>query len=447
MSQEREHTRFSPSRSEQFFLCPGAPNLLARTPARPSTSYADEGILAHTILEAGLNNRCTNATQAIIAADYDCIIDSYFDNVVKLNDFKASINDALDYVWNLLDELNKLYGDAQMFVEVRVNPPINSAPGEAAGYCDIAIYSAKARALWVIDYKHGAGITKAVLGNTQIKQYAAGFVYDPASPIANAVDTVEHVTMVIIQPRAFHPHGDIREYTTTPLELADYLMDLDTQIEECLKPDAPLVPGLEQCRFCDAASTCPARERAALAVVSQQFASVRDIKAPNMPAPETMDVARLGYIFQHKDMLVKWLGDVTKHIYQLQMDGVLVPGTKLVEAEAKRHWFGEEEERAVKLAALIGCKPDDLYRKSFQTITEAEDMVVRAFKNNVARNRKKQAAEDAKKMFAYFTTKESSGNLTVVTDDDPRPPANRALKSFTQLAGLIPPSNTGDRNT
>ena len=375
MSQEREHTRFSPSRSEQFFLCPGAPNLLARTPPRPSTTYAEEGVLAHTILEAGLNGRCTNASQAIIAADYDCIIDSYFQNITALNDFKASINDALDYVWNLIDELNKQYGDAQLFVEVRVNPPINSAPDEAAGYCDIAIYSAKARALWVIDYKHGAGITKAVLGNTQIKQYAAGFLYDPATPLGDGVKNVEYVTMVIIQPRAFHPHGDIREYTTTPLELADYLMDLDAQIEVCLDPTAPLIPGIEQCRFCDASSTCPARESAALAVVNMQFASVRDIKAPNMPSPESMDVARLGYIFQHKSMLSKWLDDITKHIYHLQMSGVNVPGTKLVEAEAKRQWYGEEEDRATKLAALIGCKPDDLYRKMFNTITDTDSNI------------------------------------------------------------------------
>lgn len=440
MMQERGHTRFSPSASEQFFLCRGAPNLLARTPARPNSSYADEGNLAHHILEIGLRNKCVNATQAIALSDYDGLMEAYLPDEHKMRDFKASVNDALDYIWETIDTLDGLYGDVQMFIEVRVNPPITSAPGEAAGYCDIAIYSANARLLYVIDYKHGQGVAKAIVGNTQVKQYAAGFLYDDASPV-NA-DMVDRVVMVIVQPRAFHPDGDIREYEASPLELSDYLIELDMVIEECLDPAAPLTAGEEQCRFCDAATTCPAREKMALAAVSSTFASIKDIKAPNMPAPADLDVNRLGYIYQHKDMLTKWLNDIENHIYQLQMKGVNVPGTKLVKPYASRVWHGQEPQRALDLAALIGCQPVDLYRVSFETITHLEKMVVEAFKSRVGRGQKKKAAEDAKQYFAYFTTKESSDKLTLVAEDDERPAANRVLNSFHQISGLLPPPTT-----
>lgn len=440
MSGERKHTRFSPSRSEQFFLCPGAPNLLARTPARPSTTYSEEGNIAHAVLEAGLRAKAQNATQALEESEYGFgILEAGYGHIVKnITEFKSSINDALNYVWGLMDALPD---DAQLYIEVRVDPPINSAPGEAAGYCDIAIHSATARILYVIDYKHGAGVTKAVHGNTQVKQYAAGFLYDPASPVDK--QTVDTVVLGIVQPRAFHPDGDIREYKTTPFELADYLMELDEQIELCMQPDAPLAPGADQCRFCDARSTCPAIERQALAVAGNNFASIRDVKAPNMPSPESLDVSRLGYIFQHAPMLRGWLNDIEKHIYALQMNGVNVPGTKLVEADAKRTWYGTDEERAKNLSNLTGLPESEFYRTSFKTITDVQELVVGSFKARVGRGRKKQAAEEAKKMFAYSTIKQSSGTLTLATDDDPRPPFNRALKAFDGVAGvLLPPTTT-----
>lgn len=432
MSQEREHTRFSPSRSEQFFLCPGSVNLLARTPARPTSIYAEEGIRAHTILEAGLRNGCRTAKKAIECSVH-CMDEDFEDGLIP------AITDALQYIWEIYDNLNATHGDAQMFIEVRVDPPISSAPGEAAGYCDVALYSAKARHLWVIDYKHGVGISKAVVGNTQVKQYAAGFLYDDQALVdKNNVDTV---TLVIIQPRAFHVDGDIREYDTTPLELADYLIELDENIEKCMKPDAPLIPGLEQCRFCDARATCPAIEAKALATVSDQFRTIRDVRAPNLPDVNSLDPQRLSYIKQMMPLIKAWFDDVDKLIYELNMNGVHVPGTKLVEADAKREWYEQDEvKRANELAALIGCEPTDLYRIKFETITAAQQMVVSAFKARVSKGRKKQAAEEARQLFAYFTIKQSSGNLTVVLDDDPRPPANRALTSFGQIAGLLPPS-------
>lgn len=443
MANERQHTRFSPSRSEQFFLCPGSVNLLARTPSRPTSIYALEGEIAHTVLEAGLRNRLNNATDALEHTEFGMgVLEELYGEVVKnVNEFKASINDALDYVWNLVDTIEAAHGDAQLFIEVRVDPPITSSPGEAAGYCDIAIYSAKARHLWVIDYKHGAGVAKAAVGNTQVKQYAAGFLYDDSTPVDK--NNVDHVTLAIIQPRAFHADGNIREYTTNPLELADYLIELDEKIEEAMRPDAPLVPGVEQCRFCDARSTCPAVEAKALAAVNTQFANVRDIAEPKLPAPSTLDIARLAYIAQVKPLIMAWFNDVDRHLYELMMNGTDIPGLKLVEAQARREWHGEEKERAEKLAAVIGCDVTELYRATFKTITDVEKMMVDAFKDRVGRGKKKQAAEDAKQMFAYFTTKQSSGNLSVVSEDDPRPPANRALSSFNQVVGLLPsPTNT-----
>jgi len=429
---DREHKQFSPSRSETFFKCPGSVNLLARLPAREQSIYADEGTIAHEVLEAGLSNRCINATQAIEASIHCC---EDFDV-----EFKGSINDALDYVWQLMEDVNKEFGDAILYVERFVNPPVAAAPGEAAGYCDIAVYSAKARRLWVIDYKHGKGIAKAALGNTQVKQYAAGFLFED-NAVVNAA-YIDLVTMVIIQPRAFHPDGEIREYDTTPAVLFDYIMELDEAIELCQDPSAPLIPGDEQCRFCDARSSCPAIQALVVNAVNPAWSRIEDVKQVQLPDIKSLDINRLSYALQMSDIISIWINGVKGHADELLRSGIPIPGFKLVEVHPKRKWYGDDEEDIAKrLAATIGCPVDEVWTRKLITITDAEKLIKESFKKRVARNRRKQAAEEATQTFAYFTLKQSSGTTTMVPNDDPRPAADKVAQAYSGIAGLISPPN------
>lgn len=437
---EREHRTFSPSKSERFFNCPGSTNLLARLPSRATSPYAEEGHVAHDVLEAGLRNGCTTAHEAIkhsVHADHP--------KTQGYTDFHHSIQDALDYVWNLMEELDIMYGDAVMFVERYVDVPSHTAPGETGGYCDVCIYSAIGRVLYVIDYKHGVGVAKAAEGNTQVKQYASGFLYEENAQI-NAAD-VDKVVLVIIQPRAFHPHGEIREYETTPLELSDYLFELEEAIEACQQPNAPLRPDISWCQFCDARSSCPALAQSAVAVILDDAQkAVQDVTDRTLIDPKELDVGRLAYVLKMKPLIMTWLNGVESHADELSRLGHEIPGFKRVEAQARREYYGNRDELAQKLAALIGCDINEVYREpALLTITDMEDKLVQAFKARVGRGKKKQAAEEAKQMFAYFTLKQSSGNTTLVPLEDKRPAINKAQLMFGGISGLIPPPTNEEK--
>jgi hypothetical protein len=439
---EREHKRFSPSRSERFIPCRGSVNLIERSTPRPDTAWAREGRIAHEILEAGLKNNAKTATEA---QGYSAFKGQDLTPHIRSSivEFKASINDALDYVWGKLEELQLYYDDVVLFVEVQVDPPVASAPGEAAGFCDIAIYSAKARRLWVIDYKHGAGIAKAVVGNTQVTQYAAGFLYDAKQYVDPA--SVDIVTLVIIQPRAFHKDGDIREYEVTPQYVKEYLAYLDGVIADALRPDAPLNPGEEQCRFCDARDKCPAAQSLALSVVNKQFINVGDVAAPKMPDPKALDMQRLAYIKSMRSFVESWFDACDDALKDNIMKGQPGHGYKAVEAHAQREYDAAaypEPERVKALASLVGCNDWELYNVKLKPLTEMEMLVKDAFKRRAGHGRKKKAAEEAAQMFAYFTIKRSSGTLTIVEDSDPRPPANLAAKFYSQLPEIAPPPTT-----
>lgn len=430
MHSDRIHKDYSPSQADRFFACNGSVKRVRNSPARPPSKWAIEGTTAHEVLEAGLRGGHQTAEQAIEASVH---LFTEFDA-----EFKSAINDALDWVWDKMDELNLAYGDAQLLVEVPVHVPTLNRPGDADGHSDIAIWSATGRILYVVDYKHGAGLVKAIKGNRQVMQYAAGLVFGKTIPGLDD-DAVDRIVTVIIQPRAFHPDGEIRDYETTPAMLYDYLLQLDEVIEACEKDDAALVPGEEQCKFCEARDNCPAIEAKSLSVVNEHFHTIRDLKAPMMAEPSTLDVQRLAYIAAAKPLLMAWFKGVEERIDILLRSGLYVPGNKLVDSYAKREWFGDENEQVTKLAALIDCKPEDLYVTKRRPLTDVEVMVGDAFKARAGKGQKKKAAEDAKRAFAYFTLKQSSGVLTVVPEDDERPAVNLAAQKFASVPVLPPP--------
>lgn len=439
-TEEREHRDFSPSKSERFFNCHGSYHRIKAVPVRETSPYALEGSIAHKVLESGLIHGDEVVLWAIKHSPYDGhpLTKGY-------HDFHYSIQDALDYIWDVMSNLNEAYGDAVLSVEAYVNPPVSLAPGEAAGYCDVRIHSAKGRILYVIDYKHGAGVAKAAEGNTQVKQYAAGVLYGDT----NAIDplSVDKVVLTIIQPRAFHPDGDIREYVVSPLELVDYLIELDEVIGKCLEPNAPLTPGVSWCQFCEARSSCPAlRQTTVAAILGDAEKQIEDLTKRTIPDPRSLDVNRLAYVLQMKPYIQSWLSDVEAHADELSRAGFNIPGFKRVETDRRRKYSGHREELAHKLAALIGCDIKEVYKEpSLLNITDMEDKVVQAFKSRVGRGKKKKAAEDARIMFAYFTTKESSGSTVLVPLEDRRPAVNRVEQTFGSIGGLITPPNPKEK--
>lgn len=430
--------------------------MLARTPVRPSDEYAKEGNDAHDVLEAAVKNGVRNAKTA--HHDYSSVF--MYDLNTLTNQFYFSIQVALDHIYSILDEYSQY--EPQVWVESYVDPPLPSAPGEAGGYCDVCIYIEQLGLLFVIDYKHGAGVTVSAKDSKQIKQYGAGFLYEEHAKVDPA--KVNEVILTIVQPRGQHPDGLIREHSVTPYELYEYLLELDDKVQACEREDAPLNPGETQCMFCDARTLCPAREAQALQGAVATFSQIRDFTPDTLPSPGAMDMDRLGLIRYHAPQLRKWLKDVDDHCEELARGGHHVPGAKLVQTQARRKYYGEDRHVARKLAALIGERYSEeavaaydkvmhdhpvlqrMFSHRLVPVTEAEKLVVETYKSRVGRGRKKKAAEEGKQAFAFLTLKQHSGSTVLVDEDDPRPAVNKAQNSFKNVAALLPPPPNSQEN-
>lgn len=436
---EREHRRFSPSQAERFSVCTGSTSLLARVPARPSGPYAIEGTTGHEVLECGLANGIRTAREAHEASIHCCVeLDEEYGGPYE--NFYFSIQVALNHVYSIL----AANPGSVVWLERRVSPPVENAPGEADGFCDILIWCPGIATLYVIDYKHGAGVSKNVVDNKQVMQYGAGALYGVDAVVdPQLVDTV---VLTIIQPRAFHKDGMVREYEITPWELYEYLGELDGWIAANLDPRAPLVPDdngktTDHCRFCDAKTLCPAREARALSPlmeVGNKLITIENVTAPSLPEPSSLDRMKLGRIRAAAGMLKKWLDDVDDHVKELLMQGFDIPGAKLVEVKERRQWYGDPDDTAKKAAALAGKNVDELMTKpKLLPLTQVEAMVVETYKLRAPHGKKKKAAEEAKQAFAFLTIKQSSGNLTVADDTDPRPAVKGRVEAFNQIGGAL----------
>lgn len=446
MTQERKHKKYSPSQADRTFMCTGSRALLDRVPARPSGAFALEGTDAHTVFEAAIKYRVSNAEVAHKEYVPQLILED-LDN--GYNDFYRAIQEALDYVFGLLAD----NPDALIWVENFVNPPTPSAPGEAAGYSDCIIWLPSKRELHIIDYKHGVGVTKRAKSNRQATQYAAGVLFEDNARVDPNI--VEAVVLTIIQPRSFHADGEVRTYSVPVYEVWDYLQELDEKIAESEEGYGTLVPGEVQCQFCDARTLCPAREALGLNVALPGVDQIEQFAESELPHPSSLDMQRLAQIRYHAPALRKWLDDVDKHTNELARGGHVVPGAKLVETQAKRKWYGTEPEAAKRLAAMLGERKseeaidayfalvkhfpvlDKMYTQKLIPLTTAEALVVDAYKQRVGRGRKKKAAEEARQAFAFLTLKQTSGNLVLVDEDDPRPAINKAQNTFGQIAGAL----------
>lgn len=427
----RKHSIYGASAAYRRFLCPGSVRLTRALPEFPSNPFQRDGQEAHELLDYALKNGYWNAKEAsIMAGRYE------LDSKPEAGDRFNAVNVALHYVQDILEA----YEDAVLYVEHFFEMPSN-VTDQGWGWNDIAIHVPSLSLVYIIDYKHGAGVGVDHIENKQLLQYGTGAVLGSGHMDADTI------VLVIIQPRCFHPAGSHpREWVVGKDRLEAFVEEFDTNVIECEDPNAPLIPGETQCHWCPAAFTCPAREAKALQIVRADFKTVKDITQANLPDPATLPMDRIAYIKAAKKYLLDWLADVDDIAFRHAMGGGYVPDHKLVEARAYRRWYGDPKEVNENLKLLAGVDDDDVFfPRTLKGITETEDMLVAAFRDRAPKGKKKQAAEDAVQSMAALTIKESSGNLSLVHISDRRPAVDRAAQTFKTVQSLPAPTMETDK--
>ncbi len=400
----KAHSDFGGSVIGRVIACPGSVPLCNSVPERLSSSYADEGTFAHALGEKHLRAGNFDAQQSI---GDEIESDKLASKKIVTTEMAAAVQVYLDAVQAEMVKTE----DAILLIEERFTLPISSADeGEVFGANDALVYHPSTGRMVVFDYKHGQGVSVSAEDNKQLKFYAAGAALShPYWPIAE-------LELVIVQPRARDADEQeipgVKPWPMDTFELLEFVAEVEQAVAIAKAPGAPVAAG-SHCRWCAAASVCPAKQEEVIASIGVDFHDIAGMSPKALPEPKDMDTARIAKLLQGLDVLTAWANQVREYAYGLLEQGVAVPGFKLVDKIGRRKWIDNEAEIAAYIEMVYGVEGDDVMPRKLVTITEAERLI----KARVTEKNERKAALDD--LSLRFTLKDSGGR-TMVADTDKR---------------------------
>ncbi len=400
------HAQLSPSKRHRWALCPGSIREEAKYPEQDSGPAAVDGTHSHTLLEHCIKVN-GSATAYIGATMHDhegtFIVDA---------DRAERVQIALNYITE-----RSMDGLLPVISEQRVDPKHLLGRDDLSGTVDCQIIGPDF--LELIDYKDGMGVVSAE-GNMQLEQYAYGVLAGYKLPV-NGKYPFSTVRMTIIQPKL--ALKGMKPITSHEVSVRDLLANMGTIITQAAAtdaPDAPLVPGESQCKFCRAKGSCAALASNVMKEVGIMFQPVvtetLDVAQQSADKdPAQMDDQQIRQIMEAAPLMRQLLEAVEKEALRRLEAGTPIPGLKLVHGRGSRAWALPEEEMAEKLVKM-GIPKTAIYETKLVTPAKAEKLTWEK------RDGTKVSLTDRqlKRMEQEYVTK-LAGKLTVVPESDSRP--------------------------
>ena len=402
-----DHAKLSPSKRHRWAVCPGSIREEAKYPDDGGGPAAIDGTHSHTLLEHciknGLSDPLDQVGEKFADHEGEFVVDKDRAHRVKL---------AINYIVE-----RSVGGILKVVSEQKVEPEHLLGRKDLSGTVDCQIIGDD----WIeiIDYKDGMGVVSAE-GNVQLEQYAYGVLAGYKLPI-NVPYPVSRVIMTIIQPKLALKGMPI--ITSHEVKVSDLLSNLGTIVLQAAatdKPDAPLVPGDSQCKFCKAKGSCAALASNVMKEVGIMFQPtvINPMDVAQQSAdkdPTTMDDAQIKQIMEAAPLMRQLLEGVEAEALRRLQAGQSIPGLKLVNGRGSRTWALPEEQMAEKLVKM-GIPKSAVYETKLVTPAKAEKLTWEKRDGTQMQLSDRQL----KTMEKEYVVK-MAGKLTVVPESDGRP--------------------------
>lgn len=395
------HANLSPSKRHRWGLCPGSIREEAKYPDDRSGPAAIDGTHTHTMLEFCLSGPWEPeelVDQIMQDDDGSFVVDIERAQRVRI---------AVDYVKQRVAE----QPGCKVIAEQRVNPNRLIARNDMSGTVDIQIHGTDV--LEIVDYKDGMGAVQAE-GNAQLELYAVGALADVGEPYP-----WKRVRMTIIQPKmALRGQPAI---TSHEVDISEILAIVDRLVIEGAAvdaPDAPLVPGESQCKFCKAKGSCAALASNVMKEIGIMFQPVMSLDVAQQSAdkdPSTMDDGQILSIMEAAPLMRQLLEGVEKEALRRLQSGQAITGLKLVNGRGSRAWALQDDEIAEKLIKM-GIPKGSVYETKLVSPAKAEKLTWEKRDGTKVQLTERQL----KRMEQEYVVK-MAGKLAVATESDSRP--------------------------
>jgi hypothetical protein len=282
--------------------------------------------------------------------------------------------------------------------EGRVDPAPLVGRSDMSGTADCIIINDQIAE--IIDYKDGISPVNAK-DNLQMEQYAAGLLamYPGAK--------FKRIRMTIIQPKL--KTKGIDPISSHEVDVTDFMRHVETMKEQAAAtddPNAPLVPGESQCKYCRAAGGCSAQAQDTLKRSGIVFENL-ERKSNEMSDDD------LVALIEATPTIKKLLDDAAAEAMRRFEAGKPVKGLKVVMGRGSRDWAFDEEKIVEKLK-MMGLNKGEILPTKLISPAQAEKLLeAKAIEKGQDPSRK-LATLDAE----YIAKKE--GKPTIALESDSR---------------------------
>lgn len=420
------HAALSPSKRHRWALCPGSVREEAKYPEQRESPAAIDGTHSHTLLEYciknGLIDPLTRVGLSMRDHDGEFTVDK---------DRAARVKVAIDYV---RERLTPIMGMGKCVAEMKVDPSGLTHRTDLSGTVDIQLFDPMNSVLEIMDYKDGMAPVE-VIGNHQLELYAVGVLSMLEIP-ADKPYPFHTIRMTIIQPKlALRGMSPIQSHDVdVAYILNEVVHKIIAEAELTQRPDAALVPGDSQCKYCLAKGGCSALASNVMKEVGIMFPNTTsvlpvEIVDQTQNDPATMNADQIRQILEAAPLLRQMIEAVEKEAQRRMESGQAIPGLKLVFGRGSRAWALPEEEMAEKLIKM-GVPKGAVYVSKLVSPAQAEKLTWTKRDGTPVQLSKKQI----ERMEQEYVTK-IAGKLTVVPESDNRPavPQINAAPMFSAL--------------
>lgn len=337
-----KHARLSASSAFRWINCPGSVALSDQCPTPASSSYADEGTLAHAIGELKLRYVNDEISKRQLNAKMKPLLQNEY--------YCCEMEEATGYYADAVIEALEAAGeDAELMIEQQFS--LDRWVPEGFGTSDAVVIGGGV--IQVIDLKYGKGIKVDARNNPQLRLYGLG-----AANLFDSLYDFDTVRMTIIQPRLDH-------ISTEELPLSELL----AWAEDDVKPRARMaLDGTDYtavgdwCRFCPAKAVCRKRAEYNLSIAKDDFRN-----------PPLLSDEEIGDVLRRADELQHWVKDVGDYALEQALAGKQYDGWKLVEGRSVRKYA--DDLKVAEALKAAGYDEAMLYERKLYGISAMEKIV------------------------------------------------------------------------
>ena len=406
------HAKLSPSSAHRWTRCPGSVREELKYPDNSGPAALD-GTRTHALLEMCLVTGMDPELMVGMTTSDD--EGSYTIDADRAKRVKV----AVDHVRDLGGEVT---------TERRVDPSRLVGRDDLGGTVDVTVIVGDTA--HVIDYKDGITPVEAV-ENDQMIPYGIGLLAGYNLPV-NGDYPVDRVVLTIIQPKlAMKGLPPITSWELTVESLLSRIGDIVVKAAATDAPDAPLVPGEKQCRFCKAKGGCAAVNTHVMDAVGM-FKSIDIVQQAAVTEPTEMSNDKLREVIEAAPLLRQLLEASEAEALRRMRMGQTIPGLKVVNGRGSRAWAHTEDEMVVKLKK-IGIPAGALYVTKLISPAQAEKLTWEKRDGT-----KVQVSDKMKLQMERELIVKLAGKPTVASESDPRPAVvTDASNLFGAVGGAV----------